>query len=152
MNPRYSLKFLLIFVVATAAFCYWRTRPAAIANRFAVAIQANDFATAESLLASPERLDLWNSDELTRLSKAVFQYEQQSLDDWLQGCLTGRLLLEFRADNERSSTSANGFLRSSVTELRVTAAGIEDGGSRAESRHWTVDELLNWHNENLNEK
>jgi hypothetical protein len=56
MRPRFSLRWLLIgFTIVSVAFYVAIIRPTAMAQRFVVAIERNDFDAAHSLLREDDR-------------------------------------------------------------------------------------------------
>ena len=84
MKLRFSLRGLLLMTACLAVFLYWRDRPRQIANRFVAAIEAGDYALANSLFVA-------GYDDTKKLvegdSDAEFWAErlQQSGFDWLRG-------------------------------------------------------------------
>jgi hypothetical protein len=54
MRPRISLRGLLILTALLAAFCYWRNRPRQIASQFVAAIEAGDYAFADTLVVDDD--------------------------------------------------------------------------------------------------
>ncbi|HJQ79030.1 MAG TPA: hypothetical protein VJ828_03700 [Lacipirellulaceae bacterium] len=56
-NParfRYSTRALLVLMTCVAAFLYWRSRPALIAQRFVSAVENGQFRAADELFINPE--------------------------------------------------------------------------------------------------
>ncbi|MAT70822.1 MAG: hypothetical protein CMJ58_15005 [Planctomycetaceae bacterium] len=94
MKPRFSLKLLLMAVTATALFCYWRTRPAAISHRFVEAAAKGDYATADQLLITPSmrKLDQWEREN--REIRVWLHPQKQTVLDWLAGRMSGQIVVE----------------------------------------------------------
>lgn len=108
MKLRFSLKLLLIAVTATALFCFWRTRPAANAARFAAALEAEDFAAADQLVSvysKPPKTDHrafecrpfpdWRTHKRTTRLAITAHFNSQSLGQWLTGRCVGTLKTQF---------------------------------------------------------
>ena len=76
--PRFSLRGLLILTVAVAGFCYWRDRPRQMAQRFVVAMKAEDYVTAEEMMGRSGGVRAINTKWHVALG-------EQSLGDWLRG-------------------------------------------------------------------
>ena len=50
----YSMRALLVLMTCVAAFLYWRSRPAVIAQRFVSAVENGQFRAADELFIDPE--------------------------------------------------------------------------------------------------
>jgi hypothetical protein len=116
MKLRFSLRALFVLIAALAIFGYWRSRPAAIAREFERAIAVEDFAAADSLMATPASRDFQQWAANGGSVRVRLKFDSQSTWDWLRGQCRG----SFRAS---ARTAYDAYIVQSG-QLLVTATGI----------------------------
>lgn len=138
MKPRFSLKLLLIVVTAAALFCFWRTRPAAIADRFAACVETGQYAAADRLVRirqpaprynamyteTPDRFSDWRQQQPTL--RVSVRRETQSPVDWLTGHCGGviQVQLGWASGAANFVSTARGI---EVSPFRCVATGPSIG-------------------------
>jgi hypothetical protein len=94
LRPRFSLRMLLMLTTCVALFCWWRQRPAVIADKFIDAVKARDYAAADALFQRPQTgfvEEFMRRDDRNRITVTR---EPQTAGDWLKGVCRMSVALE----------------------------------------------------------
>lgn len=97
MTPRFSLRGLLALITIAGVLCYWRGKPARIADRLVAAIRAGDLETADAMFQQSEDRFLAEFVRRSDRNKISADRETQSFIDWLAGTSTVRVKLNDRS-------------------------------------------------------
>jgi hypothetical protein len=86
MKLRFSLGGLLLATTLVGVACLWRSYPKSVAEDFATAVAAGDYATADAMFARTQ--DAFLVDFVARHYRnkiRVVEVPQQSVGEWLKG-------------------------------------------------------------------
>lgn len=115
MKLRFSLRALLVLVGALAAFGYLRSRPAAIARQFELAVSAQEYSEADSLINDSRDRFLQDLKKNGCVFEVTVRFEPQTAANWLRGRCHGY----YSAYSGNCSTCQQGKVEASSVGIRI---------------------------------
>lgn len=127
-RPRFSVKAALLFTAAVAGICYWRSRPAVIAQGFVDAINKSDYAAADALFAQDKFQFVVRHQQKHPKNKISASRSRQSLTDWLEGKCTVNVFMDIWSESADTPSDGNKHWLMSISDNRTvdaTALGLQ---------------------------